>query len=116
MRNANPFFGLFTLLTFITAAEAGSVSSTRQSCIISAIEAGSAAISNPAQLKALYERYFVGEKIAQLAAGNYWDQYDDAKKMLSVTESNMWSCRDSRRASPSTGHRRSGSSVRAARW
>jgi MlaC protein len=80
MRNANPFLGLLALFTFITPAEAGSVSSARQSCIIGAIEAGSAAISNPAQLKLLYERYFVGEKIAQLAAGNYWQQYDEGKK------------------------------------
>lgn len=80
MRRANLFYGLLALFSFITSAEAGSVSSARQSCIIGAIEAGSAAISNPAQLKVLYERYFVGEKIAQLAAGNYWDQYSEDKK------------------------------------
>jgi len=80
MQNANLFFGFLALLTFMTAAEAASVSSARQSCIIDAIEAGSAAISNPGQLKVLYERYFVGEKIAQLAAGNYWEQYNEAKK------------------------------------
>jgi hypothetical protein len=80
MRKANPILGLLVLFPFITGAEAASVSSARQTCIIGAIEAGSAAISNPAQLRLLYERYFVGEKIAQLAAGNYWNQYDENKK------------------------------------
>ena len=80
MRKANLYCGLLALFASISAAQAGSVSGARQSCIIGAIEAGSAALSNPAQLKALYERYFVGEKIAQLAAGNYWDQYNEDKK------------------------------------
>jgi hypothetical protein len=37
-----------------------------------------AALSKPAELNALYERYFVGEKTAQLTAGNYWNQYDES--------------------------------------
>jgi hypothetical protein len=80
MRTAQALLGVFVSLSFITGVDAASVSSARQTCIIGAIEAGSAAISNPAELKALYERYFVGEKIAQLAAGNYWNQYDESKK------------------------------------
>lgn len=80
MRKACANLGLLISLLFVTEAGAASVSSARQSCILGAIEAGSAAISKPAELKALYERYFVGEKIAQLAAGNYWNQYDEAKK------------------------------------
>lgn len=79
MRKAYVILGL-VFLAFVSEADAASVSNARRSCILGAIEAGSAAISNPAQLKALYERYFVGDKIAQLAAGNYWNQYDEAKK------------------------------------
>jgi ABC-type transporter MlaC component len=79
MRKAYVIFGLM-VLALVSEADAATVSDARRSCILGAIEAGSAAISNPGQLKALYERYFVGDKIAQLAAGNYWNQYDDAKK------------------------------------
>ena len=73
---------LVSLCAFMFAAvtHAASVSSSRQSCIAGAIAAGSTALHNPAQLDALYKRYFNGEKIAQLAAGNYWNQYDEAKK------------------------------------
>jgi MlaC protein len=63
-----------------TTADAAKVSNAHQSCIVEAIDAGSAAINNQAQLKALYRRYFNGEKIAQLAAGASWQQYDEAKK------------------------------------
>jgi hypothetical protein len=42
--------------------------------------AGSAALTKPTELNALYERYFVGEKIAQLSAGAYWNQYDEVQK------------------------------------
>jgi ABC-type transporter MlaC component len=74
--------GLVSLCTLIlaTASFAASVSSSRQSCIVSAITAGSAALHNPAKLDGLYKQYFNAEKIARLAAGNYWEQYDDAKK------------------------------------
>jgi hypothetical protein len=65
---------------FSTVSYAQSVSSSRQSCIVGAIAAGSAALHNPAQLDALYKRYFNADKIAQLAAGNYWAQYDETKK------------------------------------
>jgi|SRR5688572_13589128 hypothetical protein len=80
MRKAHATLGLFVSLAFILPADAASVSSSRQSCILGAITAGSAALNKPAELNLLYERYFVGEKIAQLAAGNYWNQYDEAKK------------------------------------
>ena len=42
--------------------------------------AGSAAIGNRSQLNRLFERYFAGEKIAQLAAGNEWKKYNKAQK------------------------------------
>ncbi|HEY7747953.1 MAG TPA: ABC transporter substrate-binding protein, partial [Aestuariivirgaceae bacterium] len=72
--------GLAFSLLLATASNAASVSSSRQTCILGAMAAGSAALNKPAELNALYERYFVGEKIAQLAAGTYWDQYDDSQK------------------------------------
>lgn len=61
-------------------SNAASVSNARQTCILAAMAAGSAAFNNPTELNALYERYFVGEKIAQLAAGANWNQYDESKK------------------------------------
>jgi hypothetical protein len=69
----------FCLVLAGPPAEA-SVSGARQSCIRSAIAAGSAALGNPAQLNRLYERYFAGEKIAQLTAGNEWKNYNKAQK------------------------------------
>ena len=69
----------FCLVLAAPQAEA-SVSGARQSCIRSAMAAGSAALGNPAQLNRLYERYFAGEKIAQLAAGNEWKKYNKAQK------------------------------------
>jgi hypothetical protein len=42
--------------------------------------AGSAALGNAAQLNTLYERYFAGERIAQLAAGKDWKRYNKAQK------------------------------------
>jgi hypothetical protein len=42
--------------------------------------AGSAAIGNPARLNRLYESYFAGDKIAQLAAGKDWKRYNSAQK------------------------------------
>jgi hypothetical protein len=80
MRKSNAILGLFVSLALVIPGEAASVSSSRQSCILGAIAAGSAALSSRAELNVLYERYFVGEKIAKLAAGNYWNQYDEAKK------------------------------------
>jgi hypothetical protein len=62
------------------AASAASVSDARQACIRGAIAAGSAALGNPAQLNRLYERYFAGEKIAQLTAGKDWNRYNRAQK------------------------------------
>jgi hypothetical protein len=56
------------------------VSSARQSCIRNAMAAGSAALGNPARLNKLYESYFAGEKIAQLAAGKDWKRYNSAQK------------------------------------
>jgi hypothetical protein len=72
--------GLTVSLLLATTSNAASVSNSRQSCILGAMAAGSAALNNPAELNALYERYFVGEKIAQIAAGIYWNQYDDSQK------------------------------------
>jgi hypothetical protein len=68
------------MFAYSTTADAAKVSHAHQSCIVGAIDAGSAAINNKAQLQALYQRYFNGEKIAQIAAGTFWDQYDEAKK------------------------------------
>jgi hypothetical protein len=77
----------FALLSYVTLcaalmtpiAEAG-VSSSRQTCIRNAMAAGSAAIGNRTQLNRLFERYFAGEKIAQLAAGNEWKKYNKAER------------------------------------
>lgn len=63
----------------IPIAEA-SVSGARQTCIRNAMAAGSAALGNKAQLNRLFERFFAGEKIAQLSAGNEWKQYNKAQK------------------------------------
>jgi ABC-type transporter MlaC component len=71
---------LVFLLSVIVTANASSVSDSRQSCIRSAMAAGSAAVGNPTQLNALYERYFLGEKIAQLSAGKNWKRYNKAQK------------------------------------
>jgi ABC-type transporter MlaC component len=71
---------LAAMLAMAAPSHAAKVSNARQLCIVGAIAAGSAALNNTAQLNALYDKYFNGEKIAQLAAGNYWRQYDDAKK------------------------------------
>lgn len=59
---------------------AASVSSTRQTCIRGAMEAGSGALGNPTRLSTLYERYFEGERIAQLAAGRDWKRYTEAQR------------------------------------
>ena len=67
-------------LVFAVPAAAASVSSSRQSCIRDAMASGEAALGNSAQLNSLYERYFAGESIARLAAGNYWMRYDMAGK------------------------------------
>jgi hypothetical protein len=72
--------GLTLLLSLATATQAANVSNTRQTCILGAMAAGSAALRNPAQLNALYQRYFVGDKIAQLAAGASWNQYSEAQR------------------------------------
>jgi ABC-type transporter MlaC component len=56
------------------------VSNSRQACIRGALAAGSAALGNPAQLDRLFERYFAGERIAQLAAGRNWKKFNDAQK------------------------------------
>jgi hypothetical protein len=80
MRGLRTIPGAVLFLLFAATSNAASISSERQSCILGAMAAGSAALNNPAQLNALYERYFVGEKIARLAAGTYWNQYDDAQK------------------------------------
>jgi hypothetical protein len=68
-------------LLLIVADPAGaSVSSTRQSCIRGAMEAGSAALGNPTRLSKLYEHYFEGERIAQMAAGRDWKRYTEAQR------------------------------------
>ena len=80
MKAGHILLGLTFSLLLAVPSNAASISSARQSCILGAMAAGSAALNNPAELKALYERYFVGEKIAQLAAGINWDRYDESKK------------------------------------
>jgi hypothetical protein len=70
---------IFAAAPAVSASLAG-VSGARQACIRGAIAAGSAALGNPAQLDRLYERYFAGEKIAQLTAGKYWNRYSSAQK------------------------------------
>lgn len=76
-RLALPFF-LCALLAGYAAAAA--VSDSRQSCIRAAMAAGAKALGSPSQLDRLYERYFAGERIAQLAAGRDWLRYDKAQK------------------------------------
>ena len=51
-------FGFFLSVAIATSANAASVAGSRQSCIRTAMAAGSAALGNPAQLNRLYERYF----------------------------------------------------------
>jgi hypothetical protein len=69
-------------LFFVTTvqADAAGVSPARQTCIRDAMASGTAAIGNSAQLNSLYERYFVEEAIARVAAGKDWMQYDSARK------------------------------------
>jgi ABC-type transporter MlaC component len=67
-------------LVFAMPAAPASVSSSRQSCIRNAMTAGSAALGSPARLNTLYERYFAGERIAQLSAGKDWKRYTAAQK------------------------------------
>jgi hypothetical protein len=72
---------LLILTLILTAPESeAAVSAARQSCIRNAMAAGSAAIGNPARLNRLYESYFAGDKIAQLAAGKDWKRYNSAQK------------------------------------
>jgi ABC-type transporter MlaC component len=73
-------FGFFLSIVIATPASAAKVSEPRQSCIRTAMEAGSAAVGNPAQLNRLFERYFAGDRIAQLAAGKDWNRYSSAQK------------------------------------
>jgi MlaC protein len=70
-----------SLFVALLAQDVGAgVSSARQTCIRNAMAAGSAALGNAAQLNRLFERYFAGEKIAQLAAGNDWKRYNEAQR------------------------------------
>jgi len=73
-------FGFFLSLALAASANAASVSGSRQSCIRTAMAAGSAALGNPAQLNRLYNSYFAGDRIAQLAAGKDWEKYNSAQK------------------------------------
>jgi len=70
--------GLF--LMFVAPAGAAGVSPARQTCIHDAMASGTAALGNSAQLNTLYERYFVEETIARVAAGKDWMLYDAARK------------------------------------
>jgi hypothetical protein len=77
----NPIFlAKFAFIFFLLLAVPADAASSRQSCIRGAMAAGSAALGHPAQLNRLYERYFAGEKIAQLSAGKDWKRYNDAQK------------------------------------
>jgi hypothetical protein len=78
MRSIVSMISLF-LIAAVPACAAG-VSPTRQTCIRDAMASGTAAIGNSAQLNTLYERYFVEEDIARVAAGKDWMQYDAARK------------------------------------
>jgi MlaC protein len=69
----------YSLVLAVPAAAVG-VSASRQSCIRDAMASGIAAIGNTAQLNTLYERYFVEETIARVAAGKDWMAYDPARK------------------------------------
>ena len=73
-------FGFFLSIALAASANATSVSGSRQSCIRTAMAAGSAALGNLAQLNRLYDRYFAGDRIAQLAAGKEWEKYNSAQK------------------------------------
>jgi hypothetical protein len=78
MRLIVPIIGLF--LMFAAPAGAAGVSPARQTCIHDAMASGTAALGNSAQLNTLYERYFVEETIARVAAGKDWMLYDAARK------------------------------------
>lgn len=80
MRVVKVIFGLNLFLLLAIPSDAAPISNDRQSCILGAMAAGSAALNNPTELTALYKRYFVGDKIAQLAAGKYWEQYSESQK------------------------------------
>jgi hypothetical protein len=54
-------FGFFLSIALAASANATSVSGSRQSCIRTAMAAGSAALGNPAQLNRLYDRFFAGQ-------------------------------------------------------
>jgi ABC-type transporter MlaC component len=73
-------FGFLLSIAIASSANAENVPGSRQSCIRTAMAAGSAALGNPAQLNRLYERYFAGDRLAQLAAGNDWQKYSSAQK------------------------------------
>jgi ABC-type transporter MlaC component len=80
MRIERIIFGFFLSIAIASSASAASVSGSRQSCIRTAMAAGSAALGNPAQLNRLYQRYFAGDRIARLAAGKDWEKYSSAQK------------------------------------
>ena len=68
------------LLLIVADPASASVSSTKASCIRGAMEAGSAALGNHARLNKLYEQYFEGERIAEMAAGRDWKKYTEAQR------------------------------------
>ena len=70
----------YLTVALATAASAGSVSDSRQSCIQGAMAAGSAALGSSAQLNRLFDRYFASERIAQIAAGKDWHGYSSMQK------------------------------------
>jgi ABC-type transporter MlaC component len=74
------FFAFLLSVLVATSASAASVSGARQSCIRGAMAAGSAALGKPAQLNRLFERYFAGDRIAQIAAGKDWNRYSKAQR------------------------------------
>jgi ABC-type transporter MlaC component len=80
MTSKRLIFAFLLTLVLETSASAASISASRQSCIRGAMAAGSAALGNTAQLNRLYDRYFAGDRIAQIAAGKDWKRYSEAQK------------------------------------
>jgi MlaC protein len=80
MTSVRVILAYFLCMVLATSASAAGVSASRQSCIQAAMAAGSAALGNPAQLNRLYERYFAGDRLAQIAAGDDWNRYSNAQK------------------------------------
>ena len=80
MRALKWFLAFCMIEAAVAQSAAAAVSEARADCIRGAMAAGSAALGNPVQLNRLFERYFAGEQIAQLAAGRNWRRMSDTQR------------------------------------